>query len=203
MTTKLDLYKLHKAEYVAPAKPVMVQTKLALYLTIDGQGVPGGTRFGECVGALYGVAFTVKMAHKFAGKQDYSVCKLEGQWFFDGEPELTPKDKWKWKMLIRTPDFIGETHLKNAVATLLKRGKDREIERVNLEEIDEGVCVQMLHVGPYENEKATMAQMRSFAESKELKLTGPHHEIYLSDPRRVPPKRLKTILREPVAKLDK
>jgi hypothetical protein len=202
MTTKLDLYKLHTTEYAAPTKPVLVRTKLAQYLVISGQGAAGGTRFTACIGALYGAAFTIKMTRKFAGKQDYAVCKLEGQWFFDVEPAATPKEAWKWKLMIRTPEFVTEKDLNTAVGTLLKRGKSRKIEEVTLETIDEGVCVQMLHVGPYETENATITLMRSFAESNGLNLSGPHHEIYLSDPRRVPPERLKTILREPAIKRD-
>jgi len=202
MTAKLDLYKLHKAEYVTPRKPVLVRTKPAKYLAISGQGAPGGTRFSACIGALYGLAFTIKMTRKFAGKQDYAVCKLEGQWFFDGDPVAVPKDQWKWKLMIRTPDFISQEDLKTAVGALLKRGKSREVEEVTLETIDEGVCAQMLHVGAYEKENETVALMRSFAEASGLKLTAPHHEIYLSDPRRVPPERLKTIIRVPAVKQD-
>ena len=197
---KLDLYKLHKAEYATPKKPVLLQSKPAQYLAIKGQGAPGGERFTACIGALYGVAFTIKMTRKFAGKGDYAVCKLEGQWFFDGDLAKIPKDQWQWKLMIRTPDFITEADRKQAVATLLKKGKSGEVKDVKLETIDEGQCVQMLHVGPYEKEPETIALMRSFSESKGLKLAGPHHEIYLSDPRRVPPERLKTILREPVVR---
>ena len=87
-----------------------------------------------------------------------------------------------------------------AAVTLLKRGKAAEVKEVKLERLDEGRCVQMLHVGPYEREHETIAKMKSFAEQKGLQLVGPHHEIYLSDPRRVPPDRLRTILRQPVAK---
>jgi hypothetical protein len=199
-TQKLDLYKLHRDEYATPRKPVLLRTKPTQYLAIAGQGAPGGERFTSCIGALYAMAFTIKMTRKFAGEGDYTVCKLEGQWFFDGDVAAIPKDQWKWKLLIRTPDFITEADRKKALATLLKKGKSPQIEQVRLETIEEGQCVQMLHVGPYEKECETIALMRSFAESKGLKLAGPHHEIYLSDPRRVPPDRLKTILREPVAK---
>lgn len=202
MTAKLDLYKFHKTEYVAPRKPVLVKTKPAQYLAIKGQGAPGGDRFVACIGALYGAAFTIKMTHKFAGKRDYTVCKLEAQWDFDGEPARIPKDEWKWKLLIRTPDFISPKELKGAVATLLKRGKAREVEEVRLETIKEGLCVQMLHVGPYDKEKESVDLMLTFAQAKGLKLSGPHHEIYLSDPRRVPPERLKTILRQPTLPLE-
>ena len=200
MTAKLDLYKLHKTEYVASSKPVFVKTKPAQYLAINGQGAPGGDRFTACIGALYGMAFTIKMTRKFAGKQDYAVCKLEGQWFFDGDLSAIPKAEWKWKLMIRTPDFISLKELKAAVTTLLKRGKSREVEEVKLETIEEGLCIQILHVGPYERENESIALMRDFAHAKSLKLVGPHHEIYLSDPRRVPPERLRTILRAPVIK---
>lgn len=194
---KIDLYKLHKADYVAPKKPVLLRIKPAQYLAIAGQGKPGGEQFSACIGALYAMAFTIKMTRKFAGKQDYAVGKLEGQWFTD--PKV-PVGQWRWKLMIRTPDFIKETDRRQAVAKLLERGKPGEVEEVKLEKLDEGQCVQMLHVGPYDRECESIALMKAFAAKQGLKLAGPHHEIYLSDPRRVPAERLKTILREPVAK---
>src|SRR5215831_14077519 len=103
---KLDLYKVHKADYAAPKRPALVRLKSATYLAINGQGAPGGDEFTACIGALYGMAFTIKMTRKFAGQQDYSVCKLEGQWFFDGDCAAIPREQWKWKLMIRTPDFI-------------------------------------------------------------------------------------------------
>ena len=195
---KIDLYQLHKPEYAAPRKPALVRTRPARYLAIAGQGAPGGERFTACIGALYAVAFTIKMTRKFAGKQDYAVCKLEGQWFLEGSPADIPRDEWQWKLLIRTPDFIAESDRRAAVAALRKKGKPREVEEVTLETIAEGLCVQMLHVGPYDREHESIALMRAFAENAGLKFAGPHHEIYLSDPRRVAAERLKTILREPV-----
>ena len=197
---KLDLYKLHKAEYAATRKPTLVEIKPASYLTISGRGAPGGDLFTASIGALYGMAFTIKMTRKFAGQQDYAVCKLEGQWW--SEPasnfDRLPKDQWLWNLLIRTPEFIKDDDLRQAVAVLLKRGKGEEVKRVRLESLAEGLCVQMLHVGPYEKECETIAVMKAFAEQQQLLFSGKHHEIYLSDPRRVPPERLKTILREPV-----
>jgi hypothetical protein len=195
---KIDLYKQHKDEYVARRKPALIQCRPAQYLAIAGQGAPGGERFSACIGALYAMAFTIKMRRKFAGRQDYAVCKLEGQWFFGGDHAGIPKEQWRWKLMIRTPDFITEEDSKEAVTTLLKKGKSPEVGEVLLEQILEGQCVQMLHVGPYDRESETIAVMRQFAEGHGLGLVGPHHEIYLSDPRRVPAERLKTILREPV-----
>jgi hypothetical protein len=198
---KLELYKLHKADYVAPKKPVLVRLKPATYLAISGQGAPGGDEFSDCIGALYGMAFTVKMTRKFAGLQDYSVCKLEAQWWADGSDlnfAKAPKEQWHWKLLIRTPEFIKSKDLDQAAAALVKRGKGANVHRVQLEILDESDCVQMLHVGPYEKEHETIGLMQAFAEKQQLRFHGRHHEIYLSDPRRVPPERLKTILRHPV-----
>jgi len=198
MTTKLDLYKKHKSEYVTPRQPRLVRVQPAQYLTIDGQGEPGGERFQACIGALYGMAFTIKMTRKFAGRGDYAVCKLEGQYLCD--LAATPKKNWKWKLMIRTPEFIGPPEMKKAVATLLKRGKPPEFKEVKLETLKEGDCVQMLHVGPYDKERETVAQMLEFVEAEGWKLAGDHHEIYLSDPRRVPPEKLRTIIRLPLSK---
>jgi hypothetical protein len=198
--TKIDLYKQHKADYAATRKPALVTLKPANYLAIEGQGRPGDGLFAASIGALYGVAFTIKMTRKHAGQQDYAVCKLEGQWWTDGKTcfAAASPDKWRWKLLIRTPDFIGRDDLEKAVAVLLKRGKPVDVKRVGIETLDEGVCVQMLHVGPYDQEPKTIALMQAFAQQKELRFNGRHHEIYLSDPRHVAPERLKTILRAPV-----
>lgn len=195
---KVDLYSKFSKEYAASQTPALVTIGPATYLSISGKGAPGGPAFTEAIGALYGVAFTVKMTRKFAGKRDYVVSKLEGRW--PGFKECPPADKeqWTWQMMIRTPDFVKEAELKRAVAVLNKRGKGAGAERVQLEMVDEGVCVQALHVGPYEKEGETMCKMGAFAESKGLKMAGVHHEIYLSDPRRVAPEKLKTILRHPV-----
>jgi hypothetical protein len=200
---KLDLYKLYKTEYAATRKPALVDVKPATYLAISGQGAPGGELFSASIGALYGMAFTIKMTRKFAGKQDYAVCKLEGQWWSDPPADFAslPKDQWLWNLMIRTPDFIKQDDLQQAVAVLCKRGKGEGTDRVRLESLTEGPCVQMLHVGPYDKECETIALMQAFAEKQQLQFSGRHHEIYLSDPRRVPPDRLKTILRAPVRRV--
>ena len=196
---KLDLYKLHKADYVAPRKPTLLNIAPATYLAITGRGEPEADAFQTGIAALYSVAFTIKMSSKFAGR-DYTVCKLEGQWWADKSAEVfsQPKDQWHWKLLIRAPDFISQEHLDSAQHKLLAKGKPPETRQVKLETIEEGQCVQMLHVGPYEAEGQTIAAMKAFAKEQGLTFHGRHHEIYLSDPRRVPPDRLRTILRHPV-----
>ena len=202
-TEKVDLFKLHKDQYVAPKQPELVEIEKAKYLAISGRGEPGGEEFVAKIGALYGMAFTVKMTRKFAGEQDYVICKLQCQLWMDDENQdfsAVPKEQWNWKLLIRTPDFVQDSELNDAVQKLLEKGKEPEVRQVKFESFTEGLCVQMLHVGPYEKENETVSKMAAFAELQGLELYGLHHEIYLSDPRRVPPERLKTILRHPVRK---
>jgi hypothetical protein len=193
MPEKIDLYKLHKADYVTPKEPVFVTIAAAKYLTVDGQGDPGGEVFQAMLGALYGAAYTIKMTKKFAG-QDYKVCGLEGLWW--GFEQA--RESWCWKLMIRVPDFIAARDLKSAVATLKEKGKGDLPAKVALEKIKEGRSVQVLHVGPYSTEPATVERMKAFAEKSGLTPRGRHHEIYLSDPRRVAPEKLRTILRFPV-----
>jgi hypothetical protein len=198
---KLDLYKLHKSEYVAPKAPVLVMTLPAKYLAIGGQGKPGSKEFQADTGALYGMAYTLKMAAKARG-QDYKVSNLEGiYWGAGPEPDVPGAipTVMNWLLIIRVPDFIQPKDLGAARDQLRAKGKTGEFDKVKLERIDEGACVQMLHVGSYQDEPKTVAQMSAFAKEKGLTYRGRHHEIYLSDPRRVPPARLKTILRLPVS----
>jgi hypothetical protein len=197
---KIDLYKIHKAEYAAPKKPVLIDTKPARYLTIDGWGEPGGPEFEDRIGALYGMAFTIKMTRKFAGREDYTVSKLEALWWAPPGVCMSAikKDQWVWKIMIRTPDFIGEEDLAKARKALIEKGKTRSVEQVVIESMNEGRCVQMLHIGPYDQVSQTIALMQAHAKAQGLELAGKHHEIYLSDPRRVAPEKLKTILRNPV-----
>lgn len=195
---KLDLIKLHRAEYVAPRKPVLIATAPAHYLVVNGRGSPGGACFESRIGALYAMAFTIKMTRKFAGQGDYAVSRLECRYpaHQDGLPE--DMDQLEWQLLIRTPDFVGPGDLEAAVAALRKRGKEGDASHVSLARIDEGQVVQMLHVGPYDREGETLEVMEAFANERGLVRAGAHHEIYISDPRRVAPDKLKTILRLPV-----
>jgi len=202
-TGKIDFGKLRKEEYAAPKKPVLLNIKPAVYLSIAGAGAPGEPAFATRIGALYAMAYTVKMTRKFAGQQDYTVSKLEAQYWTepDGrEFDAGSKNAWQWRLLIRTPDFVKEAELASAAAVLVGKGKPPEVKDVGLVSIAEGHCVQMLQVGPYDRIGETVAVMKTFAGSKGLTFHGLHHEIYISDPRRVAPAKLKTILREPVMK---
>jgi len=197
---KLDLFKLHRDEYIARKKPVLVDVPEVHYLAAAGRGEPGGEQFQLRVGALYAAAYTLKFTSKADGR-DFVVGKLEAIWWTgDNETDYAnvPQSEWNWKLMIRRPEFVGGAQLDTAVAAIREKGKTPEIEAVVLESMTEGRCVQMLHVGPYEQEHETIAVMREFVEEQGVSLHGLHHEIYLSDPRRVEPVRLKTILRHPV-----
>lgn len=170
----------------------------ARYLSVSGRGDPNGPGFGAAVGALYGVAFTIKMAKK-AAKKDYVVAKLEGLWWGGRRGKLlidSPRSTWRWKLLIRVPTFVGAADLARARRELLRRGKSGG--SVRLEVLREGRVVQLLHLGPYDREQESLGRMEEFARARHLHFAGRHHEIYLSDPRRVAPAKLRTILRRPV-----
>jgi hypothetical protein len=197
--SRIDLYALHSTEYAAPKSPIIVETKKGHYLSIDGEGSPADAAFTNAIGALYNVAFTIKMEQKFAGR-DYKVAPLEGLWWTarDGDFMDVPKSDWRWRLLIRVPDFIGNAERKEAIARLIERGKSDLVKQVKRISLSEGKCVQVLHTGPYDAEGPALAAMRAVAKAHGLRFRGLHHEIYLSDPRRVAAARLRTILRHPV-----
>jgi hypothetical protein len=201
---KIDLYQIDKQDYAAPRKPVLLRIAPATYLGIAGRGAPGGDAFQQAVEALYKAAFTIKMASKSAGR-DYAVCKLEALFWLESGRSLTtePKDYWSWRLLIRTPDFIGKLEVAAARKRLAGKDQDPLYNEVELTALNQGQCVQMLHIGPYDREPETVAQMQAFAAGHGHSFrSGLCHEIYLSDPRRVTPEKLRTILRIPVRQVN-
>jgi len=201
-TEKIDIFKLHKGEYKAGGKPEIVRTTKAMHLAVEGQGAPGGEDFQNAINALYSMAYTIKMGRKADGKGDYTISKLEGIYrTADGSDlDSIKKEKWCWQLLIRTPEKVGtfpitDEDLLTARNRLKERKKDEGCDKVVLHHLEAGQYVQMLHVGPYENERESLALMLKFCEDQGMEKCGPHHEIYLSDPRRVKPENLKTILR--------
>jgi hypothetical protein len=201
---KIDLYKLNKAEYVTPRQPMLLDIQPARYLSITGTGRPGDEEFQVKIGALYATAFTLKFESKFAGR-DYAVCKLEGLYSTGpggpGFPNLS-MDQWHWDLIIRVPDFVEAALLKAARAKLTAKQVPHAAD-VGFQTLREGRCVQMLHVGPYDREPETIETMCACAVAAGFEFAGTHHEIYLSDPRRVAPEKLRTILRIPVRKAKK
>ena len=181
------------------------------YIAVRGQGDPN-TEDGEykqSFGLLYGIAFTIKMSkkgdHQIEGYFDYVVPPLEGFWWQDGVDgiDYAHKENFKWISVIRLPDFVTKADFEWAVAEATKK-KKTDFSKVEFFTYDEGECVQCMHIGSYD-ELATVALMHEYMESQgyELDITDKrlHHEIYLSDARRVVPEKLKTVIRHPVRKI--
>lgn len=197
---QLSLVEKYGKAYVAPEKPSLVDVGEAQYLTLTGTGAPGGAEFVRKISALYGMAYTLKMKSAQAGR-DYGIAPLEGLWWgskdsYDFFEE--PRETWNWKVLLLTPTFITDTQVREIAAEIAKQRNDAATAEVRLEKITEGRCVQVLHVGPYTAEVATVAAMTAFSKAEGLVQSGYHHEIYLSDPKNTDPKELRTILRLPV-----
>jgi hypothetical protein len=206
---KWDARKDYPPYYIAKTTPQLLDLPTFPYVAVQGQGAPESDEFQTKLGALYAVAYGCKFALKKAG-QDFGVAGLEGLYWSDYD--LTrledqearwgvPRDAWQWKLLIRLPSFVTEDHLATTRAEALQKGKSALVAEVKLGRLCEGLCVQMLHVGPYATEPASILQMRAFMRAQNLTERGRHHEIYLSDPRRGDPAKLRTILRQPVGPL--
>jgi hypothetical protein len=195
---KIDLFREHKDEYVTSREPRVVNVGAGTYLTVSGTGAPESAEFQRKVGALYGCAYTVKFDSKLRRRRDFKVGVLEGLWWTNGKADVfaAPRTTWRWKMLIRVPSFVSGSAVAAALRTLGEKGKPTAA--VKRETIREGRAVQALHVGPYGEEPRTLERMARFARDHGLRYRGRHHEIYLSDPRRVAPSRIRTILRHPV-----
>ena len=204
---KLDLTKAYKAHYTASRSPEKVELGAASYLAIRGKGDPSGPVFAECLQALYAVAYVIKFDCKQEGK-DFVVPKLEAQWWFDTElypglgvaeaPQQVPRSEWEFRLLIRMPDFVRTEQVEVAIEAVVQKKGLPLAQAVSQYEIAAGTWIQMLHLGPFDREPESLAQMVAWMEGKGFKKAGDHHEIYLSDFRSTAPEKLKTILREPV-----
>lgn len=197
---KVDLRRERAEEYAGARRPHVVRIARGRYLAVDGQGEPGGDFFQRAVRALYAMAYAIRRAERGAGR-DFRVMPLEAQWWSDapgGDLAAAPREAWRYRLMIRVPETVGDRHLAVARAALEASGRGEGVEAVELERIAEGRCVQALHVGPYEREQDTLERMRAAAHAEGLAFAGVHHEIYLSDPRRTAPARLRTLLRHPV-----
>ena len=198
--TKLDLRKELKRYYTAKKKPEMIDVPEGKFLTILGKGDPNGEEYQQAMMALYGVSYTLKFDQKAKGR-DYNVMHLEGLWWVDGGVfdlnDPAPREQWRWKSMIRQPDFITDEMVEE-IRPSVREKRGAMVDDVKLESFHEGLCAQVLHVGPYSEEGPTIELLHGFIEESGYKPRGDHHEIYLGDPRRTKPENLKTILRHPV-----
>lgn len=205
---KLDLRKELKHLYVPPAKKVVVvEVPRLQFVMIDGLIEPGlgpgsSPRFQEAMQALYGVAYTLKFISKLRKKDpiDFPVMALEGLWWVEGgEFSFDRKDNWSYTLMILQPDHITLDMFSEALRRLRqKRGDLPAFPQLRLEAFQEGLCLQIMHLGPYDAEPATIERMDVFARENGYRLHGKHHEIYIGNPLRAQPEKLKTVLRHPV-----
>ncbi|MDI9506782.1 MAG: transcriptional regulator [Clostridiales bacterium] len=207
-----DFKREYKEYYMPKSKPQIVDVPKANYIAVRGKGDPNeeGGAYRQAIGILYAVAYTLKMSyktdHKIEGFFEYVVPPLEGFWWQENVVGVDHSDKstFQWISVIRLPDFVTEDDFKWAVETATRK-KKIDCSSAEYLTIDEGLCVQMMHIGPYDNEPASVAIMDAFLEengyAKDINENRLHHEIYLSDPRKVAAGKQKTVIRYPIKKL--
>jgi hypothetical protein len=199
---KLDLRKQLKHLYRPPKNQVVVVDVPEMsFLMVDGAGDPNTSRgFQEAIGALYAVAYTLKFTMKKGPAQvDYPVMALEGLWWTEDMEQFSIEDKsaWQWTLMIVQPDLITAELVDEAVAQVKEKRDPPGLSRLRFEAFAEGRCAQIMHIGPYSEERPTIERLHAFIEEGGHRLRGRHHEIYLSDPTRAKPENLKTVLRQP------
>lgn len=195
---RIDFKRTQRDLYSATGKIKPVEAQEAAFLCVDGQGEPGGEAFQQAIQGLYSVAYTLKFAVKEAGVIDFVVAPLESLWY-DDPKQVPDMSKWRWKVLIRIPDEVTPEQVQDA-RDAVREKKGIDVSNVMAIRWDEGSCLQTMHLGPYDQVAPTYVKLDAEAEEKGMAVSGPGHEIYLSDPRRVAPEKLKTIVRMPVAK---
>ncbi len=203
---KVDFKKEYKALFSPKAKsPEIIEVPAFKYLMVDGKGNPNESEeFGEKVGLLYGLAYTIKFMLKKDENDpfDFTVPPLSGLWCADDVTAFVEnrKDEWNWTVMIMMPDRITPEIFEQAKKTLVKKKNPPHISQARLDIYQEGLSAQIMHIGPYSEEGPTIATLHKFFEEKNYTFNGRHHEIYLGDPRRTKPEKLKTIIRQPVKK---
>lgn len=201
----IDFKKTFKQYYSPkPGKPEIVTIPRRQFVMIDGHGDPNNSKeFQGAAGALYGTVYTIKFGRKKAGKQpDYTIGALEGLWWTSGGKKFgmgKPQD-WLWTLMIWLPDEITQNEFKTYVKELKSRKPELPLEKLRLEYFDEGTAAQIMHIGPYATEKTSVDLIEALMKERGYAQNGKHHEIYLSDPRRVAPGKNRTIVRHPIAK---
>lgn len=206
---KYEWRKKDKVLYLPKNEPTIIDVPEMQYLSVTGEGNPGDEAFADCVGALYAMSYGLKMLPKGGitpeGYFEYTVFPLEGVWDLNeegrrryeaGAASVELKDYFIYKVMIRQPDFVDSDLVEMVRASVMKKKKNPRIADIRLELITEGKAVQMMHLGSYDDEPASFDQMETFAEEKGLKRVNRNHkEIYLTNPDKVSPEKMKTTIR--------
>lgn len=173
-------------------------------ISVTGKGAPESKNFQQAIASLYGIAYGLKMGFKFGklakpkGYFDFKVPPLEGLWWQDGGFDMKARAGWEWKVMILMPAFINGAAITAARQQALSKHPEIPYDDVKLENFNEGHAVQLTHMGPYAEEPKTIAKLMEYIKDKGFAVSGKHHEIYMNDPRRVKPEKIKTVLRYPV-----
>ncbi len=198
----VDLRREHQEAYAPQEEPRIFHAGRTWCIDLTGRGDPGGPDFQDAVSTLFGLVRRLRRAAQKFGR-DFKMMPLECVYWSARkgiDPTTVPAKSWHWRLLVRVPFFVRVQDLALASADLEDRREATLARAAKIEWLEEGLCAQALHVGPYDAEPATLQRMRTVAEGQGLALTGPRHEIYLSDPKRTAPERLKTLIRVPVAR---
>lgn len=208
----IDFKKMEKDLYQPGAKPAIIEVPEMTFIMIDGHGDPNTSEaYQTALEVLYGLAYAVKMS-KMGGRQpkgyyDFVVPPLEGLWSTDTglvESGITDKSVFCWTSMIRMPEFVTPEVIEEAKVSLSKKKPSLDLSIVRLEAFNEGLCAQVMHTGSYDNEPATILALKTFVADSgyriDLSDTRKHHELYLNDPRKTSPEKLKTIIRYPIIK---
>lgn len=205
--TKLDLKKKYRELYLPSATEVsVVEVPEFRFVMLDGRIEPDetpetSTAFGQAMQALYGLAYTLKFNSKLREDNpvDFTVMALEGLWWTEsGHFDFQRDEPWLWTMMIMQPDHIDQNMYQAALAQVRQKQDNPAVDRVRFERFEEGLSIQIMHVGPYDDEPRSLAKMAAFAREMGYTYRGKHHEIYIGDPRRAKPENLRTVLRQPV-----
>ncbi|MNW39400.1 hypothetical protein D3C74_164900 [compost metagenome] len=206
MAEKLDFKKKHKDLYLPKQDPALIEVPPIRYFMVDGEGAPESRGYQNAVQVLYALSYGIKMSNRSPnppeGYFEYSVAPLEGLWDSAGGGYDPNRDHWVWTAMIRQPDFVREEVFRQAVMQVAKKKPELDFGAVRLAVYEEGLCVQLMHNGPYSTEPVSLAKMEQFIAANGLvDDCGPerrHHEVYMSDPRKTAPEKMKTVLRHPV-----
>ena len=207
---KVDFKKILKHLYAPKRKFEIVDVPAMQFLMVDGHGLASAEddpeiaqRYEQALETLYAVAYKLKFISKINLEKDYVVPPLEGLWWADDMNTFITREKtaWDWTMMIMVPEWITQDIFEKAVAEVRKKKAPASLDKLRLEPYHEGLSVQIMHIGSYDDETPVLAKLHSeFIPENGYAMTGKHHEIYLSDPRKVAPEKLKTVLRQPVKK---
>jgi hypothetical protein len=201
---KVDLKKELRHLYSPSAKEAQtLEVPEMTFLMIDGQGDPNTSKqYRDSLEALYGLSYTLKfMIKKGKIAVDYGVMPLEGLWWADNMSNFIAgnKDAWKWTSMIMQPQFVTDDLVRQAIEHVTKKKSLPSLSKVRFESFREGLSAQIMHIGPYAVEEPTIKRLHSFIKENGYELRGKHHEIYLSDPRKSAPEKMRTIIRHPIA----